>query len=205
MIQISLPDGSTLEQPRGVTILEVASSIGPRLAEATVCAVVNGTLRDVRETLAEDCALTLVTTGEPQALETLRHTTTHIMAQAAKRLFPGAKLGIGPAIEDGFYYDFDLPASFTEDDLERITAEMVRIIEEDLPIERSELSKAEARELLAARGETYKLDRSPARTGAATSCDRCSNGSTGPSGRRRPTSRRTSSGWRRSRHATTVG
>ncbi len=158
MIQISLPDGSTLEQPRGVTILEVASSIGPRLAEATVCAVVNGTLRDVRETLAEDCALTLVTTGEPQALETLRHTTTHIMAQAAKRLFPGAKLGIGPAIEDGFYYDFDLPASFTEDDLERITAEMVRIIEEDLPIERSELSKAEARELLAARGETYKLE-----------------------------------------------
>ena len=158
MIQISLPDGSTMEQPRGTSILEVASSIGPRLAEATVCAVVSGTLRDVRETLTEDCTLTLVTTGEPQALETLRHTTTHIMAQAVKRLFPDAKLGIGPAIEDGFYYDFDLAEAFTEEDLERITAEMIRIIEADLPIARKELPKAEARELLELQGETYKIE-----------------------------------------------
>ena len=158
MIQISLPDGSTLEQPRGVSILEVASSIGPRLAEATVCAVVDGTLRDVREALAEDCTLTLVTTGEPQALETLRHTTTHIMAQAVKRLFPDVKLGIGPAIEDGFYYDFDLADAFVEEDLERIAAEMIRIIGSDLPIVRKELSKAEARELLELQGETYKIE-----------------------------------------------
>jgi len=158
MIQVSLPDGSTLEQPRGVSILEVASSIGPRLAEATVCAVVNGTLRDVRETLTEDCTLTLVTTGEPQALETLRHTTTHIMAQAVKRLFPGAKLGIGPAIEDGFYYDFDVAEPFSEEDLERVTAEMIRIIESDLPITRKELSKAEARQLLESQGETHKIE-----------------------------------------------
>jgi threonyl-tRNA synthetase len=158
MIQISLPDGSTLEQPRGVTILEVASSIGPRLAEATVCAVVNGTLRDVRETLTEDCTLTLVTTGEPQALETLRHTTTHIMAQAVKRLFPNAKLGIGPAIEDGFYYDFDLAEPLTEEDLERISTEMIGIIEADLPIARKELPKAEARKLLEVQGETYKIE-----------------------------------------------
>jgi len=158
MIRISLPDGSTLEQPRGASILEVASSIGPRLAEATVCAVVNGTLRDIRETLAEDCTLTLVTTGEPQALETLRHTTTHIMAQAVKRLYPGAKLGIGPAIEEGFYYDFDVAEPFTEEDLERITAEMVRIIEADLPIVRKELPKPEARALLESQGEPYKVE-----------------------------------------------
>jgi len=158
MIQISLPDGSTLEQPRGVSILEVASSIGPRLAEATVCAVVNGTLRDIRETLTEDCTLTLVTTGAPQALETLRHTTTHIMAQAVKRLFPEVKLGIGPAIEDGFYYDFDAAEPFTEDDLERITAEMIRIVEADLPISRKELPKTEARHLLESQGETYKIE-----------------------------------------------
>ena len=158
MIQISLPDGSTLEQPRGTSILEVALSIGPRLAEATVCAVVSGTLRDVRETLTEDCTLTLVRTGEPQALETLRHTTTHIMAQAVKSLFPDAKLGIGPAIEDGFYYDFDLAEPLAEEDLERITEEMIRIIESDLQIVRKELSKVEARELLESLGETYKIE-----------------------------------------------
>jgi len=158
MIRISLPDGSTLERPRGVSILEVASSIGPRLAEATVCAVVDGTLRDVREALTEDGALTLVTTGTPQALETLRHTTTHVMAQAVKRLFPDAKLGIGPAIEDGFYYDFDLPQPLADEDLARIAAEMERIVAADLPIARKELSKEKAREALEARGESYKLE-----------------------------------------------
>ncbi len=158
MIQISLPDGTNMEQPRGVSILEVASSIGPRLAEATVCAVVDGTLRDIRETLDEDCTLTLVTTGEPQALETLRHTTTHIMAQAVRRLFPEAKLGIGPAIEDGFYYDFDVPTPFSDDDLERITAEMVKIIDADLPIAREELPVAEAKARLEEQGEIYKIE-----------------------------------------------
>jgi len=158
MIRVSLPDGSIVEHPEGISILEVASSIGPRLAEATVCAVVDGTLRDVRETLTEDCTLTLVTTGEPQALETLRHTTTHIMAQAVKRLFPEAKLGIGPAIEDGFYYDFDVPESFSEQDLDRIAAEMAKIIDADLPIVRKELPAAEARALLEAQGESYKVE-----------------------------------------------
>ena len=158
MIQISLPDGSALEQPRGISILEVAASIGPRLAQATVCAIVDGTLRDIRETLTEDCTLTLVTTGAPQALETLRHTTTHIMAQAVKRLFPEAKLGIGPAIEDGFYYDFDIASPFGEEDLERIAAEMAKIIDADLPIVRKELPKAEARALLELQGEAYKVE-----------------------------------------------
>jgi len=158
MIRITLPDGSIQEQPEGISILEVASSIGPRLAEATVCAVVNDTLRDIRETLTEDCTLTLVTTGEPQALETLRHTTTHIMAQAVKRLFPDAKLGIGPAIEDGFYYDFDVADPFSEEDLERIRAEMISIIEADLPIERKVLGKKEAIEFLESQGEIYKVE-----------------------------------------------
>ena len=158
MIRITLPDGSIQEQPEGISILEVASSIGLRLAEATVCAVVNDTLRDIRETLTEDCTLTLVTTGKPQALETLRHTTTHIMAQAVKRLFPNAKLGIGPAIEDGFYYDFDVSQPFSEEDLERIRTEMRSIIEADLPIERKVLPKSEAIALLKEQGEIYKLE-----------------------------------------------
>jgi len=158
MIRITLPDGSIQEQPEGISILEVASSIGPRLAEATICAVVNDTLRDIRETLTEDCTLTLVTTGQPQALETLRHTTTHIMAQAVKRLFPDAKLGIGPAIEDGFYYDFDVANAFSEEDLDRIRSEMISIIEADLPIERKVLGKKEAIEFLESQGETYKVE-----------------------------------------------
>jgi len=158
MIRITLPDGSTQEQPEGISILEVASSIGPRLAEATVSAMVNDTPRDIRETLSEDCSLTLITTGQPQALETVRHTTTHIMAQAVKRLFPDAKLGIGPAIEDGFYYDFDLEQTLSEEDFERIRAEMISIIEADLPIERKVLAKGDAVALLKEQGETYKIE-----------------------------------------------
>lgn len=125
----------------GISILAVAEAIGPRLAKDAVCAYVDGKLRDLRETLTEDCTLTLVTSDSPQALEVLRHTTTHIMAQAVKRLFPQAKLGIGPAIKDGFYYDFELDQSFTPEDLERIEAEMRKIIAADLPIERKVVSK----------------------------------------------------------------
>ncbi len=158
MIHVSLPDGSVLEISPATSILEVARTIGPRLAEAAVCALVDGELRDLRETLSEDCALTVVTFGDAHALTTLRHTATHIMAQAVKRLFAAAKLGIGPAIEDGFYYDFDLEATFGEEDLERIATEMEKIIDEDLPIVRRELSLAEARELLTEQGETYKLE-----------------------------------------------
>jgi len=158
MVHITLPDGSMKDVPRGTSILEVAEQIGPRLAKATICALVDGELRDVREKLTEDARLTLITGDTPQALETLRHTTTHVMAQAVKRLFPDAKLGIGPAIDDGFYYDFDLKTPLTEDDLERITAEMRTLIAEDLPIVRKEMTIAEARTLLTEQGETYKLE-----------------------------------------------
>jgi threonyl-tRNA synthetase len=158
MIQVSLPDGSVVEVSDGASILEVAEAIGPRLAKAAVCALVDGELRDLRETLSEDCAITIVTTGDAHALTTLRHTTTHIMAQAVKRLFTSLRLGIGPAIEDGFYYDFDVEAPFSADDLERIAAEMEKIIAEDLPIVRKELTVEEARDLLSEQGETYKLE-----------------------------------------------
>ncbi len=158
MIHVSLPDGSTREFEPGISILAVAEAIGPRLANDAVCAYVDGELRDLREPLSEDCSLTLVTPGSPQALEVLRHTTTHIMAQAVKRLFPQALLGIGPAIETGFYYDFKLEDTFTPDDLARIEAEMHKIVAADIPIERMEVSKDEARGLLAMRGEELKLE-----------------------------------------------
>jgi len=158
MIRITLPDGSIREVREGTTILEVAEGLGARLARSTACARLDGELRDVREPLAKDGALVLLTTGSPEALETLRHTASHVMAQAVKRLFPAAKLGIGPAIEDGFYYDFDLPRSLTEDDLAKIAEEMKKIIAADLPIARREVTKKEARALLEKRGESYKLE-----------------------------------------------
>ncbi|MGD9675055.1 MAG: threonine--tRNA ligase [Candidatus Bipolaricaulia bacterium] len=158
MIRITLPDGSVREVQEGTTILEVAEGLGPRLARSTLCARFDGELRDVRERLTANGALVLLTIGSPEALETLRHTATHIMAQAVKRLFPEAKLGIGPAIDGGFYYDFDLARPVSEDDLAKLTDEMKTIIASDQPIVRREVSKEEARALLEKRGETYKIE-----------------------------------------------
>ena len=158
MIHISLPDGSVKEVAAGTTVLEVVEGIGPRLAKAAVCALVDGELKDVREPLTQDGSLTVLTKEDEHVLETIRHTASHIMAQAVKRLFPNAKLGIGPSIAEGFYYDLDLPKSLTEEDLEKIFAEMKTIIAEDLPIVRKELTVDEARNLLQSQGETYKIE-----------------------------------------------
>ncbi len=158
MINISLPDGSKMEIACGASIVEVAEAIGPRLAKSAVCALVDGQLRDLRECLSEDASVTFLTRRSQQALEVLRHTTTHVMAQAVKRLFPKAVLGIGPAIENGFYYDFDLPQPFAPEDLSSIEEEMKKIIIEAPPIKRMEVSKKEALELLAERDEKLKLE-----------------------------------------------
>ncbi len=158
MIQISLPDGSVKEVAAGTTILDVVESIGPRLAQAAVCAVVDGELKDVRDPLTQSGSLTVLTKEDPRVLETLRHTTSHIMAQAVKRLFPDAKLGIGPAIAEGFYYDLELAKPLADEDLTRIFDEMKAIIKEDLAIQRKELPVDEARALLRAQDETFKLE-----------------------------------------------
>jgi len=158
MIRITLRDGSVRDVKPGASFLEIAEGVSARLAKAAVCVRWNGELRDVRETVPGDGAFAVVGPGEPAALETLRHTASHVMAQAVKRLHPGAKLGIGPAIDDGFYYDLDLPTPLAQEDLERITATMREIIAADLSIVRKELSKADARALFEARGETYKLE-----------------------------------------------
>jgi len=128
MIHISLPDGSKLEIAPGASLREVAEMIGPGLAKAAVCANVDGALRDLRERVNEDVTVTFFTRGSQEALSVLRHTTTHIMAQAVKRLFPQAQLGIGPAIEDGFYYDFGVEQPFTPEQLASIEDEMRKII-----------------------------------------------------------------------------
>ena len=158
MIHISLPDGSKLEITPGTSLLEVAEMIGPGLAKAAVCALVDGTLRDLREQVSKDATVTFFTRGSQEALSVLRHTTTHIMAQAVKRLFPEAKFGIGPAIEDGFYYDFGVEQPFTPEQLALIEEEMRKIIAAAIPIERLEVTRAEAEKILSAQNEPLKLE-----------------------------------------------
>ncbi|HET6351586.1 MAG TPA: threonine--tRNA ligase [Coriobacteriia bacterium] len=143
-IQISLPDGSEKQVPEGATILDVAASIGPRLAQAAVAGKVDGKLVDVNTVVTDGAGIEIITDKSPEALDILRHSTAHIMAEAVKELFPMAKFGIGPSIEDGFYYDMEIGRSFTPEDLIAIEERMRQIIAEDKPFKRTVLDKLEA-------------------------------------------------------------
>jgi threonyl-tRNA synthetase len=157
-ITISLPDGSSRAVPAGTTAGELAASIGSRLAKAAVIAVVNGEERDLVTPLVEGDVVEIVTAESARGLFTLRHSTTHVLAQAVLDLFPGATFGIGPPVEDGFYYDFELPGggTFVEDDLERIEARMREIMAESQPFVRDEMPADKAREVFA--GHRFKLE-----------------------------------------------
>jgi len=156
-IQITLPDGSQRELPTGSTPLDLANAIGPRLAKAAVVARVDGELVDLTTPLKQDSALALITDRDPEALHVLRHSTAHATAQAVQELFPGTKIGQGPVIENGFYYDFDRDEPFSEGELEAIETRVSEIIERDLPIERVNLPKNEAIDFFKKEGEPYKL------------------------------------------------
>ena len=156
-VKISLPDGSIREFDAGVTPLEVARSIGPRLAGAAVAARVSGQVVDLSRPIHEDARIELLTPGSPDALAVLRHSTAHATAQAVQELFPGTKIGQGPVIEDGFYYDFDRSEPFTEDDLAAIEARMREIVTRDLPIQRIEVPRAAAIEMFRKEDEPYKV------------------------------------------------
>ncbi|RYD06898.1 hypothetical protein N752_01860 [Desulforamulus aquiferis] len=158
MIKITLKDGSVREYPDGTTIIEVAKSISHGLAKEVLAGKVNGKIVDVKFPLQEDAALELLTFNDEEGRAVYRHSSAHIMAQAVQKLFPEAKLAIGPAIQDGFYYDFDVPRPFTPAELEQIEAEMQRIIKADLPFERVEVSRAEALEQFNKEGELYKVE-----------------------------------------------
>jgi threonyl-tRNA synthetase len=157
-VTVTLPDGSKRNYPAGVTPLEVASSIGRRLAEAAVAARVDGALVDLGSPITTDAEVAVVTANSPEGLEILRHSTSHVMAQAVCDLFPGARYAIGPPIADGFYYDFDLPGGvhFSEDDLERIEARMREIVSAGQPFLREELDKKAGLELFA--DQPYKCE-----------------------------------------------
>lgn len=157
-MKVIFPDQNVREYPDGTTPLQVADSIGSRLAKEVVAANIDGNLVDATAPLTGEVHLRLVKAEDPAGLEVLRHSAAHVMAQAVKKLYPGTKLAIGPAIENGFYYDFDLPEALKPEDLTRIEAEMARIVAADLPFERFEMTKAEALDFFRKAGERYKVE-----------------------------------------------
>ncbi len=156
-IKVTLPDGSIREVAPGTTPLEIAGQIGRRLASAAVAARIDDELVDLTRPIERDSSLAIVTSKDPDALVVLRHSTAHATAQAVQELFPGTKIGQGPVIEDGFYYDFDREEPFTDKELERIEARMKEIVSRDLPIERIDLPRAEAIDHFKGEAEPYKI------------------------------------------------
>ncbi|MCJ7839763.1 threonine--tRNA ligase [Lederbergia sp. NSJ-179] len=155
-LKITFPDGSVKEFPKQTTTEDIAASISPSLKKKALAGKWNGTVIDLKTPIEEDGTIEIITPGSPEALEILRHSTAHLMAQAVKRLYPDAKFGVGPVIEDGFYYDMDLEHAITPDDLPVIEKEMKKIISENIEIIRKEVSRAEAKEIFA--NDEYKLE-----------------------------------------------
>jgi threonyl-tRNA synthetase len=157
-IQLRLPDGRDKSVPTGITGQEVAEKIGSRLAKDALAIKLDGNLQDLNVPVDHDAAIEIVTFDAPEGREVYWHSTSHLMAQAVKQLFPKAKLAIGPAIEEGFYYDFDIERPFTPDDLIKIEKKMTELARAALPITRKVLSKAEALSFFRTLGETYKVE-----------------------------------------------
>lgn len=158
VIQLTFPDGAVKEYPFGTTTEEVAQSISPGLKKKAIAGKLNGELYDLRRPIEQDGAIEIITQDKEEALEILRHSTAHLMAQALKRLYKDVKLGVGPVIEGGFYYDVDMEKSITPDDLPIIEKEMKKIINENLEIVRKEVTREEAIQLYKEIGDEYKLE-----------------------------------------------
>lgn len=158
MIAITLPDGSKREFEAPVTVADVAASIGAGLAKAALAGRVDGKLVDTSFLIEKDASLAIITAKDAEALELIRHSTAHLMAQAVKQLYPEAQVTIGPAIDNGFYYDFSYKRPFTPEDLEAIEARMHEIVKQDLKVERSEMKREDAVEFFRGMGEAYKAE-----------------------------------------------
>ena len=155
---ITLPDGSTRQFDQPVTVHEIAGDIGAGLAKATLAGVVNGREVDASFQIEDDAELRIITGRDDQALEILRHSTAHLLAQAVQQLFPGTQVTIGPTVDDGFYYDFAAAHNFTLDDLEKIEARMKELVASDLPVTRIVTSRKDAVALFKGMGEHYKVE-----------------------------------------------
>lgn len=158
MINIKLKDGSMKSYESEMTVFEIANDISEGLARVACAGMVNGKTVDLRYKVTEDCELSILTFDDEEGQRAFRHTATHILAQAVTRLFPSAKLAIGPAIDGGFYYDFDKEGSFSADEIKAIEEEMKNIVKEDLKIERFELPRSEAIAFMEEKGENFKVE-----------------------------------------------
>lgn len=157
-MKITFPDGSTKEFDSGTTLAQIAESIGPRLAREALAASIDGVLLDMDTAVERDSEVRFLTFANEEGVDVFRHSSSHVMAQAVKRLYPDAALAIGPSIEDGFYYDIDLDESLNEEDLKRIEEEMKKIVSEKVPFTREVLPRAEAIALFEELGESYKVE-----------------------------------------------
>ena len=155
---ITLKDGSKREVQEGISVIDLAKEISEGLARVATAGRVDGKVVDLRYNLNKDCNVEILTFDDEYGKRTFRHTASHIMAQAVKRLYPDAKLAIGPAVDDGFYYDFDVETKFTPEDLAKIEAEMKKIVKEDIKLERSYKSRNEAVEFFKKKNEPYKVE-----------------------------------------------
>ena len=158
MIKVTLKDGVVKEYEAGILAADVAKDLGAGLYKAACAAEVDGKACDLRTPLDHDCALSILTFDQADGKHAFWHTASHVLAQAVKHLYPDVKLAIGPAIDNGFYYDFDVETPFSPEDLEKIEAEMKKIVKADLPLERFELPPQEALDKLEAMGEPYKVE-----------------------------------------------
>ena len=158
MIEMILPDGSKRQLENPMTVVEFAKSIGSSLGKATVGAIIDGVQVDPSYVIDKSGEIEIITNTSEKGIEIIRHSAAHIMAQAVQRLFPNTKVTIGPVVENGFFYDFDPERPFTEEDLEKIENEMKKIVKENYPFERSEMSAEEAKKFFAEKGETYKVE-----------------------------------------------
>ncbi|WP_172368888.1 threonine--tRNA ligase [Sporosarcina jiandibaonis] len=157
-IKLQFPDGAVKEFPKGTTTEEVAASISPGLRRNALAGKLDGKLIDFKTPISTDGEIAIITPDSPEALEILRHSSAHVLAQAVKRLFKDAKFGVGPVIENGFYYDIDSSVPITSDDLPEIEKEMKKIVNENIEIVRRDVSRAEAIELFKEIGDEYKLE-----------------------------------------------
>src|SRR5712692_8201218 len=157
-MQVQLPDGSLKEVPDNATVADVAASIGRRLAKDAIAGKVNGKVVDVYAKVPNGAKVEIVTPKTPEGLDTIRHSTAHLMAMAVQELFPGTQVTIGPVIENGFYYDFGTDRPFTDEDLRRIEEKMAEISKRDLAIRREEWNRDKAIETFGKLGEKYKVE-----------------------------------------------
>lgn len=158
MIKVTLKDGAVVEYEKGTAALEIAKNLGEGVYKRACACRIDGKAADLRTPLDKDCSLEILTFDDDEGKRALRHTASHVLAQAVKRLYPDAKLAVGPAIDDGFYYDFDVETPFTPEDLEKIEKEMKNIVKEALPLEKYELDPGEATEVMRKKGEPYKIE-----------------------------------------------